>query len=59
LEIDAKTWLIQKAVFFDWVGNKTEFKFSKIEINVRFKKNLFVLNLPPGVEIIENQTSQR
>lgn len=58
LEIDAKTWLIQRAIFFDWAGNKTEFKFSKIKINVRFSKNLFDLNLPPGVEIIENQTSQ-
>lgn len=54
LEIDAKTWLIQKAIFFDWIGNKTEFQFSKMKINVRFRKNLFELNLPPGVEIIEN-----
>lgn len=58
LEIDAKTWLIQKAIFFDWAGNKTEFKFSKIKTNARFRKNLFELNLPPGVEIIENQTDQ-
>ncbi len=56
LEIDPKTLLIQKAIFFDWAGNKTEFKFSRIKTNVRFGKNLFELNLPPDVEIIENQT---
>lgn len=55
LEIDAKTWLIQKAIFFDWAGNKTEFQFSKIKTNVQLRKNLFDLKVPPGVEIIENQ----
>lgn len=57
LELDEKSWLIQKAIFFDWTGNKTEFKFSKIKTNVRFSQNVFVLKVPPGVEIIENQTN--
>jgi len=57
LEIDEKTWLIQKAIFFDWAGNKMEYSFSKIKTNVRFAKDVFELKVPPGVEIIENQTN--
>lgn len=55
LEIDEKTWLIQKAIFFDWAGNKMEYRFSKIKTNVRLAKDVFELKAPPGVEIIENQ----
>ena len=55
LEIDEKTWLIQKAIFFDWAGNKMEYRFSKIKTNVRLAKDVFELKVPPGVEIIENQ----
>jgi len=53
LEIDEKTWLIEKAIFFDWAGNKTEFWFKKIKTNVRFPQNTFELEVPPDVEIIE------
>ncbi len=53
LEIDKKRWLIQKAVFFDWEGNKTEFQFSQIKINTHLPKNIFELKLPADVEIIE------
>ncbi len=53
LEIDKKKWLIQKAIFFDWEGNKTEFHFSQIKINTDLPKNIFELKLPPDVEIIE------
>lgn len=56
LEINKKNWLIQKAVFFDWAGNKTEFHFSRIKINVPFDKSTFELNAPPGVEIINKKT---
>lgn len=54
LEIDKKTLLIKKAIFFDWAGNKTEFQFHKIKTNVRFPQELFELKVPPGVEIIED-----
>ena len=57
LEIDEKTWLIQKAIFFDWAGNKMEYRFSKIKTDVRLAKDVFELKVPPGVEIIENQTN--
>ena len=53
LEINEKTWNIDKAVFFDWSGNKQEFHFSRIKTNVEFPKNTFELKLPPDVEIIK------
>jgi len=51
LEIDEKTWLIQKAIFFDWAGNKSEFRFSQIRANLAFPQKLFELELPADVEI--------
>ncbi|MFB0565523.1 MAG: outer membrane lipoprotein carrier protein LolA [Candidatus Aminicenantaceae bacterium] len=53
VEIDEETWLIQKIIFFDWGGNKQEFIFRHIKINVRFPLDLFELKIPPDVEIIE------
>jgi outer membrane lipoprotein-sorting protein len=53
LEIDEKSWLIRKAIFLDWAGNKTEFRFSRIRANVRVPLSFFELNVPPDVEIIE------
>jgi len=55
LEMNEITWLIQKAVFFDWAGNKTEFIFSRIKTNFNLSNDTFNLNAPPGVEIIENK----
>jgi len=57
LEIEKKTWLIRKAISFDWAGNKTEYIFSKIKTNLRFPQNFFELKVPPDVEIIE-ETSE-
>lgn len=54
LEIDAKTWLIRKAIFFDWAGNKSEFQFSQIKTNIRFPQKVFKLKVPPDVEIIKD-----
>jgi outer membrane lipoprotein carrier protein len=55
LEIDEKAWLIRKAIFFDWAGNKQEFHFTQIKTNVRFPQNVFELRLPPDVEIIKDE----
>jgi outer membrane lipoprotein carrier protein len=55
LEIDEKTWLIRKAIFFDWAGNKQEFQFSQIRTDVRFPRKVFELVLPPDVEIIKDE----
>jgi outer membrane lipoprotein carrier protein len=57
LETDAATWLIRKAVFFDWAGNKQEFRFSRIEVDPRLAPELFDLKVPPGTEVIEDDAS--
>lgn len=53
LEIEKKRWLIQRIIFMDWEGNKTEFQFSRIKANNSLPKNIFELKLPSDVEIIE------
>ena len=55
LEINEKNWLIQKAIFFDWAGNKTEYHFIRTKINITLSKDTFELKVPPDVEIIENR----
>ena len=55
LEINEKNWLIQKAIFFDWAGNKTEYHFTRIKINISLPDDTFELKVPDDVEIIENQ----
>ena len=57
LEIDEKSLLIRRAIFFDWAGNKSEFCFSRIKTNVSFSLSVFELKIPPGVEIIEHKTN--
>jgi len=52
LGVDEKTWLIEKAVFFDWAGNRREFLFSRIKVNPHLSPNLFELEVPPDCEII-------
>lgn len=59
LEIDEKAWLIRKAIFFDWGGNKSEFQFSRIRTNVRLPQKVFELDLPPDVEIIKDSPLTR
>jgi len=54
LEIDEKTWFIQKLISFDWTGNKTEFRFSRIKTNINLPNRTFELRVPSDVEIIEN-----
>ncbi len=55
LEVDEKTWLIQKLISFDWTGNKTEFRFSGIKTNIPIPNRTFELRIPADVEIIENK----
>jgi len=56
LEIDDQSWLIQKAIFFDWAGNKTEYKFSRMKMNRTFPEGFFELKVPPDVEVIVHKT---
>lgn len=53
LEINKNNWLIQKAIFFDWTGNKTEFHFSQVKTDVKLSPALFELKVPPDCEIID------
>lgn len=55
LEIDENTWFIQKLISFDWAGNKTEFRFSKVKTNINLPDRTFELRVPSDVEIIENK----
>jgi outer membrane lipoprotein carrier protein len=54
LEADPKTWLLDKAVFMDWAGNKQEFRFSRLKLNPRFDARTFELNVPPDCEVIDD-----
>ena len=54
LELDEKSWLINKAIFFDWAGNKSEFHFSRVRKDTKIPKEIFELKVPPGTEIIED-----
>jgi len=54
LEIDRKTWLITKAVFFDQAGNKLEYWFTRLKTNLPLPDKLFELKVPPDGEIIES-----
>jgi len=53
LEVDGRTWLIRTAIFFDWAGNKQEFRFSRVKTDSRLSPDVFKLEVPPGCEIIE------
>ena len=55
LETDPKSRLIRKAIFFDWAGNKQEFRFSRIKVDPRFPPDLFDLKVPPDTEVIEDE----
>lgn len=53
LEVNKRTWIMQKLISFDWTGNKQEFQFYDIITDVDFPKNTFELEVPPGTEIIK------
>jgi outer membrane lipoprotein-sorting protein len=53
LEIQSRTGLIRKIIFFDWAGNKQEISFKRIKTNLRLPKDSFELEIPSDVEIIE------
>ena len=55
LDVDSRTGLVRKAVFEDAAGNRTEFIFNKIKANPRLKASVFVLEVPPDTEVIEDE----
>lgn len=54
LEIDETTWLLRRAIFLEWAGNKREFVFSQVRTGVRIPAKTFTLKVPPGTEIIDD-----
>ncbi len=54
LEINEKTWLIERAVFFDWAENKREFHFSEVKANPHLAAKVFELDIPPDCEVIDD-----
>jgi len=54
LEIDEATWLLRRAIFLEWAGNKREFIFSRVRTGGRIPASTFTLKVPPGTEIIDD-----
>jgi outer membrane lipoprotein carrier protein len=54
LEIDETTWLLRRAIFLEWAGNKREFVFSRVRTGVRLPGGALTLKVPPGTEIIDD-----
>jgi outer membrane lipoprotein carrier protein len=54
LEIDETTWLLRRAIFLEWAGNKSEFLFSQVRTGLRLPARTFFLKVPPGTEIIDD-----
>ncbi|OGD25462.1 MAG: hypothetical protein A2V57_09800 [Candidatus Aminicenantes bacterium RBG_19FT_COMBO_65_30] len=59
LEIDETTWLLRRAIFLEWAGNKREFVFSRVRTGVRLPAKTFTLNVPPDCEIIDDVEKSR
>lgn len=59
LEIDERTWLLRRAIFLEWAGNKREFIFSRVRTNVRLSPRIFELKVPPDCEIIDDSETVR
>ena len=54
LEIDERTWLLRRAIFLEWAGNKREFIFSQVRTGVRLSPKTFDIKVPPDCEIIDD-----
>lgn len=59
LEIDETTWLLRRAIFLEWAGNKREFIFSQVRTGVRLPAKTFELKVPPDCEIIDDGETVR
>jgi outer membrane lipoprotein carrier protein len=54
LEADPGTWLLDKAIFLDWAGNKQEFHFRAFKLNPRIDPKTFELDVPADCEVIDD-----
>lgn len=55
LEVDGRTWLLRRAIFMEWAGNKREYIFRKIRLNRGLPAGTFSLKVPDDVEVIEDR----
>jgi outer membrane lipoprotein carrier protein len=53
LEINDKTWLLHRAIFLEWSGNKREFLFTQLRTNVALPAKTFELKVPADCEVID------
>jgi len=53
LEVDDRTWLLRRAIFFEWAGNKREFLFTRLRANATLPPRTFELKVPSGTEVID------
>jgi outer membrane lipoprotein carrier protein len=53
IEVDDRTWLLRRAIFFEWAGNKREFLFSRLRTNAALPRRTFELKVPAGTEVID------
>ncbi len=53
LQGDKKNYQITGSTVYDKLGNKTEIRFSRIQVNHEILEEQFQLKTPPGVEILD------
>ena len=53
LQADKKNYQITGSTVYDKLGNKTEIRFNRIQVNHEISEEQFQLKTPPGVEILD------
>jgi len=53
LEIDRKTAVLRRAIFFDWGGNRSQFVFRRLKSGIRLPDSVFEIKVPPDCEIVD------
>ena len=53
LQADKKNYQITGSTVYDKLGNKTEIRFNRIQVNHEIPEEQFQLKTPPGVEILD------
>ena len=58
LQADKKNYQITGSTVYDKLGNKTEIRFNRIQVNHEISEEQFQLKTPPGVEILDYTQTQ-
>jgi outer membrane lipoprotein carrier protein len=59
LELDPKTAQVKKSVVIDPDGSENAIAFSELRTNVGLSKDTFVLEVPPGTQVLDASAPQR